>query len=195
MIGKLNGKVSDVFTDFIIIEVGGVGYRVEGAFGDVLAETELSVYIYTHVTEQDMSLFGFRDKQEYILFEKLIKVSGVGPKTAVNILTQAGVKNVIIGIKTDDPDLIKATGVGKKTAQKIILELKSKIDQLGAAVEIGTEDTDIQKVNVSMEVIQALESLGYNEKEVAEVLKKLDYDENDNPGNIIKQALKLLSNK
>lgn len=171
MIGFLNGEVVARNDPHIIINVNGVGYKVL-ASGNVLSKVtlngKLKLFIYTHVREDAISLFGFLDFLDLRLFENLISVSGIGPKTAMNIFSVGRREEIIQAVITGDVDFF--TGVprlGKKNAQKIIIELKSKLGSI--------EDLDLTKIDVkeNSEVIAGLKSFGFTNKEALEALKNI----------------------
>src|SRR5689334_3135332 len=132
MIGHLTGTVFEKELGAVILDVGGVGYRVHvsnATFAALPAETGSSVSLYTYmaVRETSMELYGFADKEELALFELLINVSGIGPKSGLAILSLANAATLTTAIaKNDVSYLTKVSGIGKKTAEKIILELKDK---------------------------------------------------------------------
>lgn len=189
MIAKLKGKVIDEFSDFIIMDVGGVGYKLEGIIG-VKINQELELFIYTHVREQEIRLFGFRSKPEFLMFEKLLSVSGVGPKVAIAILSSQGIDNVLKGIIDSDVDFIKCKGVGKKTSQKIILELKGKVDDLG----YNSENIKTQNKENINDLRNALQDLGYTVSEINTFLED-QYDDDLEVEDNLKLALKYLQSR
>ena len=133
MIYSLRGKVIHKEQGLAVIECGGVGYEVFVTSSvmshGLSAGDEIMLHTYMQVSENGISLFGFSSREEKKLFEKLISVSGVGPKGAVSILSALGQTGLLIAIATNDHKSIsKAPGIGTKTAQKIILDLKDKVD-------------------------------------------------------------------
>src|SRR3989344_6781585 len=160
MIGFLNGEVLARDDPHIVINVNGVGYKVL-ASGSVLSKAtlngKLKLFIYTHVREDAISLFGFLDSLDLKLFENLISVSGIGPKTGMNIFGVGGREEIIQAIVTSDVAFF--TGVprlGKKNSQKIIIELKSKLGSI--------EDLDLSKIDSkeNSEVVTALKNFGFS---------------------------------
>jgi Holliday junction DNA helicase RuvA len=171
MIGFLNGEVVARDDPNIIINVNGVGYKVL-ASGNVLSKVtlngKLKLFIYTHVREDAISLFGFLDFLDLKLFENLISVSGIGPKTAMNIFSVGTREEIAQAVITGDVDFF--TGVprlGKKNAQKIIIELKSKLGSI--------EDLDLSKIDSkeNSEVVAALKNFGFSSREALEALKNI----------------------
>jgi len=161
MIGSLRGPVTHIGLDYVVIEIGGVGYRVYVSAAQLVRlrpEREAHFFIHHLVREDQQALFGFGSAEELAFFELLMTVSGVGPRLALAITAAHPVTKLQIGIVTDDVDLLTSvSGVGRKTAQRIILELKEKIHAAGiAAAPGGPADSD---------VVAALESLGYTASE------------------------------
>lgn len=161
MIGSLRGPVSHVGLDHVIIDLGGVGYRVVVApalVGRLRAGSEASLFIHHLVRDDQQALFGFAKPEELAFFELLMTVTGVGPRLALAITGAHPVTRLQMAIVTDDLDVLTSVpGVGRKTAQRVVLELKEKIHAAGIAVGPGAAgDSDI---------VAALESLGYTATE------------------------------
>lgn len=182
MIGFLTGTVHSTDSSSLIIDVHGVGYKVLAPLPILVSVSEgtpISLFIHTHVREDHIVLYGFRDKNDLFLFEKLTSVSGIGPKSALAMLSVHSPSSLADAIERSDAEALSHTpGVGKKTAEKIILELKGKLSHL-----IGKEMND-----TTLEVRLALEALGYSAKEIHEALKGMD-TENKSTSTIIKEAL------
>jgi Holliday junction DNA helicase RuvA len=189
MIGKLTGIVSDKNPPQVIIDCGGVGYEVQvpmSTFYNLPADGH-KVTLLTHfvVREDAQILYGFATSTEREAFRELIKISGVGPRTALSILSGLSVGDLAQAITTQEAGrLVKVPGIGKKTAERLLLELKGKLGAdigapLGAA---GDAQSDI---------LQALLALGYSDKEAAAALKALPKDVGVSDG--IKLALKSLA--
>lgn len=178
----------------LIVLVNGVGYgvvvstRVIAALAEQLnaGKTEVTLYIHTHVREDSLELFGFTSAQDKELFELLISVSGVGPKTAVSIM-DVGAPGIIGAVQSADiKTFTAAPRVGTKLAQKIIIELKSK---LGSLNELYLGPTRPQE----QDVLDALLALGYAEHQAHQALQKLDITDNSETTALIKAAIKHLS--
>lgn len=171
MIGFLNGEVVAYDGQNIIIDVGGVGYRVlvsNSVLSKVTLNGKLKLFVYTHVREDAIQLYGFLDSLDLKLFENLISVSGVGPKTAMNIFsigTRDAISQAII--TGDVAFFVGVPRLGKKNAQKIIIELKNKFGSI--------EDLDLSKMDLkeNSEVIAALKSFGFTNREALESLKTI----------------------
>lgn len=189
MIGHLTGEVLSKEGNCIILDVKGVGYKVSAA-RDVLAKARkgspLELFIYTHVREDNISLFGFLESQDLKLFENLIGVSGVGPKTAMNIFSQGNRSQIVSAIITADTTFFKGvTRLGQKNAQKIIIELKNKLG--------GTGDLDLTGIDMSgsEEAIAALKGFGFTSKEIHKAIKEVKRDGQET-AETIRLALKYL---
>lgn len=173
MIAMLSGSVAYRNDPYIILNVHGVGYKVlvnNTLLSKAAVGTELTVYTYTHVREDLLELYGFSEPQDLRLFELLIGVSGVGPKSAVGVFSIGSRSEIMQAISTGDVSFF--TGVprlGKKNAQKIIIDLKSKI---GGAV--GTDlDLSGEGESDSDEVIAALQTFGFSRAEAHAALREV----------------------
>jgi len=196
MIAFLRGRLEDKSTGSIDIDVNGVGYRVFISNNSLAAmppkDEPVFVYTYTHVREDMLQLFGFISTAERELFEKLITVSGIGPKVALAILSAFDVNSLKQAIINEDVALITSVpGIGKKNAQRLILELKEKL----STIEAGQISTIQPKDRSAYEEARnALLSLGYS---AAEAKKALDGFVPDGDGTsveaLIKHALKNLA--
>lgn len=186
------GEVVDKKKDYIVLLVNNIAYKVftskETMESDIY-DGEVKIYMNLVVREDDMSLYGFANRYEVDFFNLITTVNGVGPKTAIGILSEQNVVDLQKAIVTNDEKaLMKAPGIGKKTAQRIILELKDKVSK-------GSEFEDLANV-VSVdsnlnEAIEALTSLGYNKYEITSIAKGLD--ETMEVEDLIKELLKRLS--
>ena len=135
MIGSLRGKLLSKTPNSALVECGGVGYDVAisvTTYSALPAEgQEARLFIYTRVAEDQLALFGFAEVSEKRLFERLIGVSGVGPKLAITLLSGIAAERLVTAIRGEDhASLVKVPGIGKKTAERIVLELKDKLDDL-----------------------------------------------------------------
>jgi Holliday junction DNA helicase RuvA len=191
MIGHLTGKIIHSDLKFVILDVGGVGYKVNtntAVLQKNIAEVA-EFWTYLAVRENALDLYGFQTKEELDFFELLLTVSGIGPKSASSILSLASLSNLRRAISTGDTGhLTKVSGIGKKAAEKIVVELKDKMDGLGDG---GDADIDGNSLSGDIDALEALKSLGYSERESREALKKVT--DVFGAGEKIKKALKLLS--
>ena len=138
MIGHLRGIVLSKAPNHALIECAGVGYDVAisvATFSALPAEgAETRLHIYTRVAEDQLALFGFAEPGEKRLFEKLLTISGIGPKLAITVLSGIDARRLVTAIRAGDhASLVKIPGIGKKTAERVVLELKDKLDDLAAA--------------------------------------------------------------
>jgi len=192
MIGSIKGKLILKTEKYLIIETGGVGYKVNVS-PDMLSKTkktndEMSLWIHTHVREDAFDLYGFLDHQELEFFEMLINVSGIGPKGALVILGVATIDTLKRAISTGDISyLTKISGIGKKTAEKIVIELRDKV---AGKLKDEKGGTSLQE---ELDSLEALKSLGYSQNEAREALKKVSPGANTNTK--IREALKILGGK
>jgi len=192
MIAFLTGTVKYKNNRSLVLEVNNVGYEifVSAALLEKLKpEEKITFYTHLHVREDAMELYGFATVEEKAFFDLLISVSGVGPKSALSVLSLAKTEEIKKAILRDDPSLLrKVSGIGQKTAERIVVELKNKLDQL----PVGKEKIDLSVADAG--AFDALMSLGYSPSEVREALRQIApeiKDENE----IIKQALKKMVRK
>lgn len=192
MIGELQGQVSSLGKRELILTVGGVGFKILASTATLATLAKagtVPVRLLTHlvVREDALELYGFIDPAERDLFLLLISVSGIGPKSALAILSLAPVKILRAAIASGQTEyLTRVSGIGKKSAGKIIVELKDKLLALGES-----EDSNLSG---DADALDALISLGYNRREAREVLQALPGDIKDTTERI-KAALKILSQK
>jgi holliday junction DNA helicase RuvA len=169
MIALLTGKPL-VINHSLVMDVGGVGYGVSvtaSTLSQVANLTETSLYIHTHVREDNLELFGFLQVEEKVMFGHLIAISGVGPRTALGIL-EKGSQAIIQAVQQADVKVFSSVPrVGKKLAQKLIIELKSK---LGGLKELDLAPLDSFQQDVS----NALQALGFDESDIDQMLKQQD---------------------
>lgn len=198
MIAFISGILEMKLNGYVVIEVGGIGYKVfmsETAI-DSLGEIgdKVKVFTHYHVREDDISLYGFLTMEELNMFELLISVSGVGAKSALNTLANIEPSTFALAVISNDTSkLVKIPGIGAKTAARIILELKDKLKN-GEIVNNKKESkkkitVDEEKID---EAIAALQVLGYHKKDIEKAFEKID-TENLTLEEMIKQGLKYLS--
>lgn len=191
MIGHLNGKLVEKNPTNLIIECCGVGYEVKISLNSFSAlKNEESIFIYTHlvIREDAHILYGFTSKEERTVFLHLISVSGIGPNTAMIMLSSLTPDDVIHAIQSEDVKTIQGVkGIGVKTAQRVIIDLKDKVSKLAIAIEnISTKDNTIK-----FDALTALVSLGFDKKNVDKVLDKIATGD-ETVEQLIKEALRLL---
>ena len=207
MFAYIQGKLAMKMTGYIVVDVGGLGYKIFMSDSGIekLGNIGENVKVHTHyrVREDDISIFGFNTLEELKMFELLISVSGVGAKTALAMLAVCEPSEFALAVISEDiKTLTKIPGIGPKSAKRIILELKDKIKQeqeieaIRNQVENNKYSTKIQEAiknnNKLDEAIAALQVLGYNRKEIEKKVQKFDIS-NITIEEIIKKALIELS--
>ncbi|MEG0570798.1 MAG: Holliday junction branch migration protein RuvA [Oscillospiraceae bacterium] len=181
MIYSLNGKLTLIEPNFVVVDCGGVGYGIKTSMSTLskLPKIGENVMIYTHMCVRDdaVELFGFASQSELACFKMLISISGVGPKAATSILSDNTPEKFSLCVVTGDyKALTKAQGIGTKTAQRIVLELKDKIskEQIASGVIGQTLNDVVNNTQNASEAINALMVLGYSQSEATSVITKLD---------------------
>ena len=180
MIARLTGIVVEKEADRLVVDVGGVGYLATvplgtmGRVGD--PGSEVSLYIHTHVREDTLALFGFLTSLEKELFERLITISGVGPKLAVTVLSGLSPEALASAVRQGDLKSIQSIpGVGKKTAERMVLELRDKLDGLGLAEGDGGAEPEPlldEAGQLAADAVSALENLGYRTPQAREAVRR-----------------------
>jgi len=173
MIATLSGTIKQKTEKSVTIEVAGVGYEVFSPLPlleRAKVGREAQLYTHLHVREDAMELYGFATQEELEFFKQLISVSGVGPKSALAILSLTSVADLKKAISHGDASLLtKVSGIGKKTAERLIVELKSKVDALDA----GTATGGLENLGDN-QAIDGLVGLGYSVREAREALQQVD---------------------
>ncbi len=190
MFGRISGTLAEKSPPVVLVDVQGVGYEVNVPMSTFYNLPALGdrVSLLTHfvVREDAQLLFGFLSADERSTFRLLLRISGVGPRTALAVLSGLSVAELAAAVAAQQPGrLVKVPGIGKKTADRLLLELKDKL-----APAIGGTHTSVAS-DAQADIVQALIALGYNEREAAAALKALPADVSVSDG--IKQALKALS--
>ena len=192
MIAHLSGTIIDKAEKYVVLDVHGVGYKVSCS-SDTLARLDLdaqaNLHTYLAVREDALDLYGFDTSDEKDFFELLISVSGIGPKSALGILSATSTETLKKAIATGDTSyLTKVSGIGRKTAEKVVLELRDKLKAHSSMSETPSI------LRAESDIIEALKALGYSQNEAREVVKEIP---NDIVGTNarIKEALKLLGKK
>lgn len=192
MIGYLSGKIKFIFGEEIILDVGGVGYRISVNPENLEIGAAAEFFIHTAVREDAINLYGFKNREAFELFEKLLTVSGIGAKSALAIVSKISVTEFAAAVASQDLNaLTKLPGVGKKSAQRILLELKDKFKNFPKnAVAQDFSPIKIKSSAVD-EATEALSALGYTSAEISTVLKRTP--KNLTTEQLIKFALKELN--
>ena len=186
MIAFLRGTVFAFGLDYVIVDVSGVGYHVYFSRPETLTlNSQVLLYTYQQIKEDQHSLFGFLSLVEKDLFEQIISVKGIGPKTTMTLLSVSSVDQIILAITNQDVDFLKSLpGIGAKTASQIILDLKGKL------ISIDNQDN---KASIKIqETLQALKNLGYKQNELAGLSKYLKDFEHLSDEALLKAALSFL---
>lgn len=190
MIARLNGLLIEKTPPHIVVDCSGVGYAVEVPMSTFynLPELGQKVQLLTHfvVREDAQLLYGFGSEQEKNTFKQLLKVNGIGAKSALSILSGVSVDDLVHAVNEQTVGVLtRIPGIGKKTAERMLLELKDKF------TVTGSSSAQPQAKSATQDVLNALITLGYNEREATAAVKLLDKEVNVSEG--IKQALKSLS--
>ncbi|MDT0048252.1 Holliday junction branch migration protein RuvA [Listeria cossartiae subsp. cayugensis] len=200
MYDYIKGTVTTITPEYIVVEAGQIGYQIitGNPFSfQRLEGTNAQVFLYQHVREDNISLFGFQTTEERYLFKKLLSVSGIGPKSALAIIASGDVVPLITAIESeDDVYLTKFPSVGKKTARQIILDLKGKLADVVASEIVFTAPGNDIVAGLSPqleEAVLALEALGYSTRELKKVIPKLAKETDLTSDAYIKLALQLMT--
>lgn len=191
MIGRLTGLMLEKHPPLVLVDVQGVGYEINvpmSTFYNLAAVGEkITLHTYLVVREDAHILFGFATEPERQAFRQLVKISGVGARTALAILSGLSVTDLHQAVESQDSrQIIKIPGIGKKTAERLLLELRDKFSS-----SIINIDSSTSSSKVNSDVLNALLSLGYNNREASWAIKQLSSDVTVSEG--IRQALKLMS--
>jgi Holliday junction DNA helicase RuvA len=190
MIARLNGLLIEKTPPLIVLECAGVGYEVEVPMSTFynLPEVGVKITLLTHmvVREDAQLLYGFGTEQEKSTFRQLLKVNGIGAKSALSILSGVSIDELVQAVSMQEVGMLtRIPGIGKKTAERLLLELKDKFSAAGLSASSN------QTKSASYDILNALLALGYNDREALATVKLLEKDVTVADG--IKQALKLLS--
>ncbi len=191
MIGRLTGLMLEKHPPLVLVDVQGVGYEINvpmSTFYNLPAVGEkITLHTYLVIREDAHLLFGFATDAERQVFRQLVKISGVGARTALAILSGLSVDDLHQAVASQDSSqIIKVPGIGKKTAERLLLELRDKLSS-----NIVNVDSSMSSSKVNSDILNALLSLGYNAREASWTIKQLSSDVTVSEG--IRQALKLLS--
>jgi Holliday junction DNA helicase RuvA len=200
MFAYIKGTLEEKSSNYVVIDVGGIGYKI--FMSDISIQgigelgSKVKVHTYYYVREDNISLYGFLTNEELKMFELLLSVSGIGAKSAIALLSNITPASFAFAVISNDvSSLKKLPGIGAKTAQRIILELQDKLKSEEKLMENGAkEQIEIEIVNNQnvQEAIQALQILGYNRKEIDKAMEKLS-NEDLSVEELIKKGLALLA--
>lgn len=205
MISYLKGELAEVKENYVVIEVGSIGYEVYLPSSSIMElpsrGSNIKIYTYLHVREDAIGLFGFLTKDDLEMFKLLITVNGIGPKGALGILSSLSADDIRFAVLAEDAKIIaKAPGVGNKTAGKLILELKDKF-KLETAFEQRFLNQEEKQASSGMtgrqefhrkkeEAVQALTVLGYSASESLKIVNQVEITEDMTSEEILKKCLK-----
>ncbi len=186
MIAFIEGRVAAYGADWAVVNNQGIGWKIAYPHTDEISlNQEVRIYTYMHITENDVALYGFRSQEEQDLFIRLIGVKGLGPKTALNMLTRSSMDNIIAAVEQGNVAALKALpGVGAKTASQIVLDLKGKLVQV--PVKQGTIAQPAYS-NEIMDAVEALKSLGWKPAEANSAARVM----NEHPGLTVNEYLRI----
>ncbi|GGE42783.1 Holliday junction ATP-dependent DNA helicase RuvA [Pullulanibacillus camelliae] len=190
----IQGKIAHVTSESVTIENQGIGYLIycPNPFSFQPIGQELIIYTYHYVREDAIHLYGFKTREERSLFKHLLSVSGIGPKGALAILATGEPQRVMQAIEDEDEKfLVKFPGIGKKTARQIILDLKGKLQGAFTEYSLFSEPASAQEDTGLEEASQALQALGYSEREIKKIMPRLE-NQDLTPEQYVKAALKLM---
>jgi Holliday junction DNA helicase RuvA len=191
MIGLLNGRLLEKYPTELLIECGGVGYEVKislHTFSQLSENESIKIYTKLIVREDAHLLYGFNTKDEREMFNFLISVSGIGPNTALIMLSSLSPEEIANAIQTEDVTTIqKVKGIGAKTAQRVIIDLKGKVLKFSGDTEFNNSKNNTNR----FDALTALVSLGFDKKSAEKVLDRIDSG-SETVEQLIKGALKLL---
>ncbi|MBU3659444.1 MAG: Holliday junction branch migration protein RuvA [Flavobacteriales bacterium] len=191
MIGSLNGRLIEKYPTELLIECGGVGYEVKislHTFSQLSESESIKIFTKLIVREDAHLLYGFNTKDEREMFNFLISVSGIGPNTALIMLSSLSPEEIANAIQTEDVTTIqKVKGIGAKTAQRVIIDLKGKVLKFSGDTEINNSKNNTNR----FDALTALVSLGFDKKSAEKVLDRIDSG-SETVEQLIKGALKLL---
>ncbi len=198
MFSYIKGSLEVKSNGYIVVECGGIGYKVfmsDKSLSEIGEIGEnIKVYTYFKVREDDISLYGFKTDEELRMFEMLLSVSGIGAKSAIVMLSNIEPSAFAFAVISDDIDRItKIPGIGKKTAQRLILELKDKLKSVDIEKEKSEIENKVKEYEGIDEAYAALQVLGYSKREIETAFTDVDFS-NMNVEEIIKKGLILLTN-
>jgi Holliday junction DNA helicase RuvA len=200
VIAHLTGVLRRAGPDFVVVDVGGVGYMVSIAASTrqqlSLPGGQIELHIHTHVREDQLALYGFASAEELDMFEMLIQVDGVGPKVGLNILGASSLEVLKRAIVSEDPAPIRrASGVGQRTAAKVIIELKPRLDAVAELEAVPRAAAVAGDGVVPKAVESALRNLGFSSQEARVGIESVDWKSTPNTQDALAVALKALGRK
>ena len=200
MISYIRGELVAVEEEKVIVDVGGVGYGIFMPAQSVgrlpQIHNEVKLHTYLHIKEDAMQLYGFLTRDDLKVFKLVIGVSGIGPKGALNILSNLSADDLRFAVLSNDVKAISAAqGIGKKTAEKLIIELKDKLSMDDVLKHMAVEEktvSGVQNNGVQAEAVQALAALGYGNTEALRAVRQAEVTAGSTVEDILKQALRFM---
>lgn len=194
MIAFIEGKVSEILENGIIISNNGIGYYVIMPSSDISSLNsgeEIKIHTHLQVSEDNLSLYGFLSKSSLDMFRLLLSVSGIGPRNAIAVLSAVSVDDLVFAIAGEDEKKIcSAPGIGPKTARRIILELKDKVD-INESLSSGSAQNTASTGNKN-DAVLALNALGYNNSDILRAMRDIEDDPDRTTEDWIKETLNRL---
>jgi len=198
MFDFIRGELVRKEPDFVVLEAGGIGWRCDitlNTYEQLPTEGEVLVYTYLHVTENSHGLYGFAEPEERELFQLLSSASGIGPRKAISLLSEAAPGQILRALRDENTSLLEqASGIGKKTARRLVAELQDRAEDLADRFRApdpseGEEELDGDLIT---EAVQALEELGYPGDKSRSAVRQVagEHPDVDDPGDLVKLALK-----
>lgn len=191
MISFLAGEILNKGNGFIILKVGDIGYKVfvsPSFYADLDIGEDVEIYTHQYVREEALDLYGFKDMEELEMFEMLLSISGIGPKTALGVLAIGSVDQIRESIARGDSALLtKVSGIGRKTAERVVLELREKVIDQGSQIREQAIGGNV----ITGDEIDALMALGYSMSQARDALRQVNQNIKDS-GQRIKEALRRL---
>ena len=200
MYAYIKGEIVGITEDNLVLECNNIGYNIRIPLSVAqrlpgIGEP-VKIYTYTSVREDAFQLFGFLSKDDLEIYKKLIAVNGIGPKGALSILSAMSADDLRFAILSGDAKAIsKAPGIGNKSAERIILELRDKVPLMSesASLDSFSENDTSANAEAKNEALEALTALGYSPSEALKALRQIAITEDMDSGDVLKQALKMIS--
>jgi Holliday junction DNA helicase RuvA len=200
MIGYLSGRLLQKQPPFLVVDVNGVGYELEAPMSTFyelpVEQQDVSLFVHLVVREDAQLLFGFSDQEQRELFRNLLRINGVGPRVALAILSTFNTGEFIACIHHEDADtLTRVPGIGKKTAERMIIDMRDRIDSMGAVsvVPAGPRDLEVAD-NPLQDAIGALIALGYKSAEASKAVNAVR-EQSEKRDDLIRNALQHLTKR
>ncbi len=191
----IRGELVEKRSEYVVVEAGGIGWRCEvtlNTLESLPAEGEIQIFTHLHVTENSYGLYGFGDVKERELFQLLASTSGIGPRKAISLLSEAAPGQIVQALQNDNTGLLEqASGIGKKTARRLVAELQDRAEKMADRFQAPSSSGAEVDEELVAESVKALKKLGYDGSEAQSAVQKTaaEHPEIDDPGNLVKRAL------